>query len=228
MRRSAAKATLAISALVLAATLIAWQTARTEPRADLVGAAVTAPPTTTTAPPVLAGDATSAGAVIAGSGPATFDARPPGAPRRLAIPTLGVDVSIVDVGLADDGSMQIPGASEAGWFEPGPVPGSSFGSAVIAAHIDFAGERGAFFDLPSLQTGEAVAVTDEHGDTREYVVMERFQVDKEQLPTEELFRAAGPHTLTLVTCGGAFDQRDRHYQDNIVVRAVPVDRAEKK
>jgi hypothetical protein len=31
--------------------------------------------------------------------------------------------------------------------------------------------------------------------------------------------------LSLITCGGPFDHDSGHYRDNIVVTAVPVDRA---
>ncbi len=51
---------------------------------------------------------------------------------------------------------------------------------------------------------------------------ERLQVDKDELPTQELFRVTGTPTLTLITCGGSFDRSVRHYEDNIVVRAVPL------
>jgi hypothetical protein len=53
------------------------------------------------------------------------------------------------------------------------------------------------------------------------VVDTRFQVDKDELPAEELFRTGGPPTLTLITCGGAFDRSIRHYRDNIILRARP-------
>ena len=54
-----------------------------------------------------------------------------------------------------------------------------------------------------------------------YVVTERYQVDKDELPIEQIFVADGPPGLTLITCGGVFDGGARSYEDNIVVRAVP-------
>ena len=64
-------------------------------------------------------------------------------------------------------------------------------------------------------------VTDRDGTVRRFVVKERFQVQKTVLPTGELFRTDGAPVLTLITCGGRFDESRGHYFDNIVVRAVP-------
>lgn len=59
------------------------------------------------------------------------------------------------------------------------------------------------------------------GQELRFVVGGRSHVDKDELPVEALFRAVGPPTLTLITCGGAFDRAARHYDDNIVVQAAP-------
>jgi sortase (surface protein transpeptidase) len=202
----AARLVIAVSAVALAGVLIVLLAgSRSEPRSDLVPVAVapdasvrtwtTAPSATTTPTPPL--------------------------PARLRIPSIGVDAPVVPVGLEPDGSMGIPGAAEVGWFQPGVRPGSAEGSAVLAAHVDYAGRRGAFFDLRRLPEGAEVFVSGADGREVRFVVDERVQVDKQDLPVAELFRTRGPATLTLITCGGSFDRSARHYQDNIVVRADP-------
>ena len=176
------------------------------------------------------GASASSGATVAAIGGAapdpsvlrSIDATQPALPRSLSIPSLGVESPIVPVGLEPDGAMQIPGAAEAGWYLPGRLPGAATGSAVIAAHVDYEGEPGVFIDLRRIEEGSEVVVTDEDGTVHRFTVTERFQVDKDELPTAELFRSGGDPVLTLVTCGGAFDPGDRSYSDNIVVRAVPV------
>jgi hypothetical protein len=52
-------------------------------------------------------------------------------------------------------------------------------------------------------------------------VVARRSYGKQDLP-DLLFTRAGSPFLTLVTCGGVFDQSTRHYSDNVVVYAVPV------
>jgi sortase (surface protein transpeptidase) len=196
--------------LAVAAAALWWP--RSEPRADLVATApsfVAPPPTTTTTQPATITSAPTTTTTL------------PAAPNRLRIPAIGVDAPIVPVGLNPDGSMEIPGATEVGWYEPGVRPGAPTGSAVLAAHVDYAGAKGAFYDLRSLPDGAEVLVTTPEGTTLRFVVDTRFQVDKDELPGPELFRSTGAPTLTLITCGGGFDRSARSYEDNIVVRAAP-------
>lgn len=216
MPRPLARFLVLAAALVLAAVgIVLARDARSTPRADLVGPAVrtTEPTSTTTAPPPVT-TPTSAPTT-------TTTTTPPLVPDRLRIPGIGVDARVVPVGLNPDGTMEVPEASDVGWYELGVRPGGPQGSAVLAAHVDYGGRRGAFYDLRSLQLGTEIVVTGPDGAPLRYVVNERLQVDKDELPTEELFRAGGPPTLTLITCGGSFDRSVRHYEDNIVVRAVP-------
>lgn len=206
--------TASILVLVGVIAAVAWWP-KGSPRSDLQEVAVvpstttTTTTTTTTAPPTT--EATT-----------TTTTLPPMQPGRLRIPAIGVDAPIVPVGLNPDGSMEVPPATEVGWYELGVEPGSPEGSAVLAAHVDYAGQRGAFFDLRSLPEGAEVLVSDAEGRELRYVVDVRTQVDKDALPVEELFRSNGAPTLTLITCGGAFDSSARSYQDNIVLRASPV------
>lgn len=214
MRPTTAKLLIAGSAVILLGALAAflwWP--RGEPRADLVSSApitTTSTSTTTTTIPTTTAPSTT-----------TTTTTIPPAPGRIQIPAIGLDAPVVPVGLNPDGSMEVPKASEVGWYEPGVRPGSPTGSAVLAAHVDYAGERGAFFDLRKLPEGAEVLVVGPDGTPQRFVVDTRLQVDKRELPTEELFRSNGPPTLTLITCGGSFDSGARHYRDNIVVRARP-------
>jgi sortase (surface protein transpeptidase) len=136
------------------------------------------------------------------------------------IPAIGVDAAVVRVGLDGDGLMQIPPPADAGWYEPGPSPGEA-GSAVLAAHIDFNGQRGAFFDIRSLPVGAEVVVLGEGGERRAFTVTAREQLPKAEIDLRRYFTRDGPPRLTLITCGGAFDRGGGRYQDNIVVTASP-------
>lgn len=178
------------------------------------------------APPDPDGPAVEATTPADASDPApsfvrSLEAAAPAVPLVLSIPSLAVESRIVPVGLEDDGTMQIPGAAEAGWYLPGRLPGAATGSAVIAAHVDYEGSPGVFIDLRRIEIGSEVEVTDAEGTVHRFTVAERYQVEKDDLPVEELFRTGGEPILTLVTCGGAFDPDDRSYSDNIVVRALP-------
>jgi len=209
-----------LSLVALLAVLAVWLTASgAAPRSDLVGSPVT------TIAGVDAPAVPAERAAVADAPPGGTDRTPepePGLPVRLAVPALGVDAPVVPVGLEDDGTMEIPEADQAGWWWPGARPGSPHGSAVIAAHVDFNDRPGVFLRLGELEVGSEVVVGDDEGGLHRWTVTERFQVGKDDLPVDELFRTTGRPVLTLITCGGAFDRGARDYADNIVVRAVPV------
>lgn len=211
--RIVATVALVASLLLLVGVAFAWVSGSdAEPRADLLGAPITVPLVTSTVDlPTTSGAAATT---------STVPPVPVGVPTRISIASLGVDAPVDQVGLEKNGSMEVPGATESGWYRSGPRPGSAAGSAVIAAHVDFNGVRGVFFDLRKLEAGAEITVTDDAGTARRFVVAERFQVGKRQLPVGELFRPDGAPVLTLITCGGGFDQRHRTYEDNIVVRAT--------
>lgn len=143
-------------------------------------------------------------------------------PARLSVPAIGVDAPIVPVGVEADGQMTVPAdVGVAGWYRHGPTPGAT-GSAVLAGHVDSRTQgRGAFFDLDRVGVGDEVVVTDAAGDLQRWVVTGRQTIAKAELPLEEVFRRDGPARLLLITCGGSFDERSRHYRSNVVVTAEP-------
>ena len=141
-------------------------------------------------------------------------------PVAISIPAIGVDASIVPVGLVPGtNSLQVPDIHHVGWYELGPGPGQT-GSAVLVAHIDGDGRPGVFWHLGRLAPGDRITVTFSETRRRMFRVIGRRQVPKTQLPAE-LFSRAGPPRIALITCGGAFDTRTRHYHDNVIVVATP-------
>ena len=144
-------------------------------------------------------------------------------PASLRIPGFGVDAPIVPRAIDPaTGAFDLPpDASTVAWWEPGPAPGDA-GSAVLAAHVDYGGRVGVFYRLADAAPGERVEVGYNDGTVRSFQVTEVVHYPKSSLPVDQVFRSGGPATLTLVTCGGAFDQATRHYTDNTVVTAVPV------
>lgn len=203
------------TSLSLLIVVIGWSFASSAetPRSDLVGAESPQPEAAATVPvpEVTAEPAAHSALRVEGADPV-----------RLEIPALGVDAQVVAVGRKPNGSMELPGATRAGWYRPGAKPGELFGSAVIAAHVDFNDVRGVFFDLRKLETGSEIVVTDADDQRIRYIATKRFQVDKDDLQIPELFRTNGDHVLTLITCGGAFNTGESKYLDNIVIRAEPV------
>ena len=152
--------------------------------------------------------------------------RDPGAtPRQIRIPRLSIDAPVDEVGLIGDGKVEVPrDVSRTGWYRYSQVLESDEGSTVIVGHRDGVDQgAGAFYGLGELQLGDRIVVTTAGGDRVRYEVVARESFDKQIVPLDELFSSAGPHRLTLITCGGPFDATTLGYTDNVVVTAVPVD-----
>lgn len=160
----------------------------------------------------------------ASSSPPTSTASPASAspPVRVSIPAINLDESLIDLGIADDGAMEVPADyDEVGWFTGGGRPGGT-GPTVIAAHVDSPTGPAVFQDLEDLVVGDVVEVQDADGRTHAYRVTEAADYPKSSFPTARVFGATARDELRLITCGGVFDRDSGHYVDNRVVYAERV------
>lgn len=145
------------------------------------------------------------------------------APARLVVADLDVDMAVIGVGTEADGTMTLPAsAADAGWYRFGSAPASPSGTTVLASHVDTRAEGlGPFARLREAQVGTAVSVTDEDGTVHGYTVSSVDRIAKTNVPLDEVFDRDGPPRLVLLTCGGAWDASIGHYEDNVIVTAVP-------
>ena len=143
-------------------------------------------------------------------------------PVRLRIAEVDLDVEVRPTGVAEDGSMELPGTvRRAGWYRFGATPRDRSGTTVIAAHVDTRSEGlGPFSRLSAVRRGDRIVVTDRAGEEHPYRILSRRQVDRTRLPVNDLFDRDGPPRLVVLTCGGAYDARNG-YRDNVVVIAEP-------
>ena len=225
----------AILLLLIALVGAACSSASADPvgEAPATTTTVAAPVTTTTVapaeeqPPATSTRSTStlADAVVS-LGSALYDPtehvddRP--IPTSISIEGIGVaGAPVIDVGVEENGDMEIPGADSVGWYRFNPTPGEP-GSSVLAAHISYNGEPGVFRYLDDVEIGERVVVTFDDGTSNEFEIIELAQYDKQELPDDRVFAKDGDPVLTLITCGGDFNRSLRSYEDNVVAYAVPV------
>jgi len=139
-------------------------------------------------------------------------------PVRLQIASIGVDSTLMSLGLRTDGSMEVPaGGFPAGWYSGGPTPGQ-LGPAVIAGHVDMNGP-GVFYRLHDVKTGDQVTVTRADGTKPVFRVTRVEQFLKNQFPTKLVYGNIDHAGLRLITCGGTFNSQTGHYEDNLVVFA---------
>jgi sortase (surface protein transpeptidase) len=177
--------------------------------------------TTAEASTTEATTSTTAPGSTVGTTPATIGPAPVVVePTRLQLPSIEVDAEVNPVGVEPDGDMEVPSAEDAGWYRFGPTPGAA-GSSVIAAHVDYNGEQGAFFRLREVEVGDPVEVSLSDGSTATWVVTRVDQLPKDDLRSSPVFDRAGTPRISLITCGGDFDESVRSYRDNVVVTAEP-------
>lgn len=141
-------------------------------------------------------------------------------PARLAVPSIGVNATVEQVGKKADGSMATPSSfTTTGWYKLGAKPGE-LGNAVIAGHVNNAlTKSGVFEHLSEVTVGDKITVSDASGRTLTYTVYETHQYHTDTAPAAEIFTAQGPSQLVLITCDGAWDPVARSYDKRFVVYA---------
>ena len=195
-----------------------------------VGPASDAPSAPDAGAPVAPGAPAPSGAAAAppaGSPDSTAaerDARP-ATSLVLRIPALGVHAGIVPLGFDADGQLDVPtdGAS-VGWYDISPRPGE-VGNALLGAHFDWDGELAVFAGLSRLAPGDRLYIAAAEGELV-YEVSVATTVGWDH-PVADILAAQAPgSSLTLFTCGGAFDSERGEYDERVIVRAVQVDPSE--
>ncbi|MGH3197743.1 MAG: class F sortase [Streptosporangiaceae bacterium] len=146
-------------------------------------------------------------------------AQPAARPVWVSVPAIGVRTSLIDLGLAKNGTLQVPASTAvAGWYTGGPRPGA-VGAAVIAGHVDSRTGPGIFFWLRALRPGDRVYVGRADGTMAVFTVTIVRIYAKDQFPTAAVYGAVPDAELRLITCGGVFDRSLGSYLSNVVVFA---------
>jgi sortase (surface protein transpeptidase) len=133
------------------------------------------------------------------------------------IPRLGLHTDDTTALGLRDSSLDVPTqASTVGWYERSASPGT-VGPAVLAAHVNYHGEQGAFARLCELGPGDIVEVHRDDDTTAVFVVDRVGQYSKDAFPTEAVYAPTPDSEIRMITCGGVFNEHTRSYEDNIVV-----------
>lgn len=142
-------------------------------------------------------------------------------PTAVVIPSIGVEASLVDLGLNPDRTLEVPedDYDDAGWYQQGPKPGE-LGPAVVVGHVDSYDGPAVFYELERLQPGAEVGVRYDNGEVVRFTVERLEQHEKASFPTEAVYGETDDHALRLITCGGPFDRGEGHYDDNVIVFAT--------
>ncbi|WP_405887280.1 class F sortase [Streptomyces longwoodensis] len=148
--------------------------------------------------------------------------RPSGAaPVRLLVPAIGVDTPVLRLGLAADGTVEVPPVTahdRAGWYRYSPPPGQ-VGPSVILGHVTVGpyGD-GVFRHLARLRRGDGITARLEDGRTAAFAVREVRTVAKADFPADEVYGDVDRPELRLITCGGP--RTGDGYPANVIVFAA--------
>lgn len=145
------------------------------------------------------------------------------APARVRYPGIKADLPATEVGIAEDGAMEVPeDAAVAGWYRYSSAPSEESGSTIIAAHAgSIPTPRGPLYDLRDSRVGQSIEIVDTKGATTLWKVADVEQLHKETLDLGPYFSNTGERKLVLFTCGGRWDKERQSYDDNIIVTATP-------
>jgi Sortase domain len=143
-------------------------------------------------------------------------------PVSVHIPAIGVDSTLLHLGLNANGTVQVPSirtsAGLAAWYKYSSTPGQ-IGSSVIEGHVDSEKGPAVFFRLGALHPGDTVDVTLADGVTAVFRVTGVREYAKTRFPAKAIYGATDFAALRLITCGGAFDYATGHYLSSTVVFA---------
>ncbi|MFC5820075.1 class F sortase [Nonomuraea harbinensis] len=146
----------------------------------------------------------------------------PSSPVRLKVKRLGIDAPIKSVGLAKDGTIQVPPSDNpnlVGWYRNMSTPGEA-GPAVVLGHKDTRTRSAVFARLPEIRNGDQIEVKRQDGVTAVFTVGGVEQADKKTFPTQRVYGPQQNAQLHLITCGGVYNRNTGHYTDNVIVYAT--------
>ena len=142
-----------------------------------------------------------------------------GAPKRVEIGALGIDVPVVPIQLQVSTLVPPSDPQTLGWWADGAAPGAKDGSAIITGHTVHTG-GGALDNLEKLMVGDLFTVRTDAGSI-DYWVSRVEIYDKERVSraATHLFNQSVRGRLVLITCE---DWDGTGYASNVVVIARPV------
>ncbi len=153
------------------------------------------------------------------------------APTRIGIPSIGVDASVLTMGLDASNYPEVPNAGdEVAWYSFSAPPGRG-SNAVFSGHVDWyywgMPVEGVFYHLRELQIGDQITLDLEDGNQLRYRVTGNVATAYDDPNVVDVMDATSKDVLTLITCGGTW-QKDYsnpiggNYSHRVIVRAERV------
>ncbi|MDX3849164.1 class F sortase [Streptomyces sp. AK02-01A] len=147
----------------------------------------------------------------------------PAEPRRVEVPSIGIEAPVVVRGLDGTGAVAPPPSATphaVGWYGGGVQPGSA-GTALFVGHVDTETRPAVFYGLSGARPGGKVRVSRTDGSVAEFTINDVQVVSRDRFDAEKVYgtRENSRAELRLITSGGTFDRESRAYTANVVVSA---------
>jgi sortase (surface protein transpeptidase) len=139
--------------------------------------------------------------------PLPFD----GKVARLEIPRFKVNSAVEQIGLLANNQMDTPhDPHNTGWYGNWDKPGW-VGNAVFSGHVDYFPDiLGPFYNLKNVDLGDQIVIAMQDGPQYVYRVIRKTRYDAATWPGGDIVwpkdRPEGKEWITLITCGGRFQQ----------------------
>jgi len=145
---------------------------------------------------------------------------PRSTPTAISIPSQQISASVMSVGQAADGTIQMPPLFDwtTGWYDRSPTPGE-IGPAIIVGHVDNTRNISVFWRLRYVVAGDKIYISRADGSTATFTVTAIQQFDQANFPTQAVYGNIPYAGLRLITCGGTFNEQTKSYNQNTVVFA---------
>jgi LPXTG-site transpeptidase (sortase) family protein len=149
----------------------------------------------------------------------------PNKPRKIEIPSLNVSGCIQQVGVDENNNIAVPtNIHVAGWFVDSVLPGEA-GVSIIDGHVQGRYEEAIFKQLVNLKAGDQIIIEYGNRDIRTFEVVSNSNHTIEQTASEQFIQLEDvDKQLTLITCGGNYDQALGEFDERIVVRSKLIER----
>jgi hypothetical protein len=145
-------------------------------------------------------------------------------PIALICPDAGVDAAIEVSEIVDNRMADPTGPWVVAWYPTTSGPGGE-DNIVMSGHVDYWDVGPAvFWSIRDLPQGTLFTVITDRNESYVYRVewIQEFQASGlDQATMSEISGRKDSETLTLITCGGEFDQAKGEYLSRMVVRCVP-------
>lgn len=146
-------------------------------------------------------------------------------PKKIIIPSIGVDAYLQNVGIDQKKEIAIPNNIHmGGWFVDSVRPGDK-GLSIIDGHLNGHTQDGVFVSLKQLKVGDTYTVTFGNNQALQFSVVKIATVSLAEAPSVLFSQDQSiARQLNLITCGGEWDKDARLYDKRVIVISEAVSR----